>query len=57
MSSKHTINLTVLIDMDEMDGTPEQSAEIARDIVYGLIADHWDADADVIISETYEATA
>lgn len=57
MSSKHTINLTVLIDMDEMDGTPEQSAETAREIVQNLIDTHYDADADVIISEAYEATA
>lgn len=43
----HTITLTVTVEMDEMDGTPEQSAEIALDLVSDAIATQWDADADV----------
>jgi hypothetical protein len=33
--------------MDEMDGTPEQSAEIALDLVNDAIATQWDANAVV----------
>jgi len=43
----HTITLAVTVEMDEMDGTPEQSAEIALDLVSEALATHWDADADV----------
>lgn len=43
----HTVALTVILQMDEMDGTPEQSAEIAHDLVSEALAEHWDADADV----------
>jgi hypothetical protein len=57
MSDKHTIQLTVLVDMFEMEGTPYDSADIARDILVEIISSHWDADADVLIDEAYTADA
>jgi len=55
MSQKHTVVLTVIVDMDEMDGTVEQSAEIATFMVQDCLAARWDANADVYVSQAYEA--
>ena len=46
----HTVTLTVVLHMDEMDGTPIQSAEIAHDLVTEALAEHWDADAEIVVS-------
>lgn len=45
----HKIQLLVEVTMDEMDGTSEQSAEIAMNLVQELIADSWDANAEVSV--------
>ena len=55
--STHTIRLTVTVTMDEMDGSPEQSAEIAQTLVAEAIAESWDAAAEVIVSDYAEVTA
>jgi hypothetical protein len=57
MGNRHTIELTVIVDMDEMDGTPYQSADIALGILVEIISSHWDADAAVFIDEAYAADA
>ena len=43
----HEVELRVKVVMDEMDGTAEQSAEIADTLVYEAISKHWDAGAEV----------
>lgn len=48
--ASHTVTLTVVLHMDEMDGTPEQSAEIAHDLVTEALAEHWDADPEIVVS-------
>ena len=50
MSDCHVVTLTLTVSMDEMDGTPEQSAEIAVALVEEALASHWDADADIAVS-------
>lgn len=44
----HVVTLTLAVRMDEMDGTPEQSAEIAACIVEEAIRQHWGGDAEVV---------
>lgn len=51
---EHLIILKVVTKMIEMDGTVEESAEIAATLVKEAIAKHWDADAVVVIDEIYE---
>jgi hypothetical protein len=53
--SKHKICLYVSFFMDEMDGEPEQSAEIAMDTLEYLIRNKtaWDS-ADVEVHTCYE---
>jgi hypothetical protein len=53
--SKHKICLYVSFFMDEMDGEPEQSAEIALDTLEYLIRNKtaWDS-ADVEVHTCYE---
>ena len=53
--SKHKIRLTVSFFMDEMDGSPEESAEIAMEIVYRLIRENtaWETH-DVEVHSCYE---
>ena len=46
---KHTIKLEVVLQMDEMDGTSEQSAEIAMELVREAIATEWDNTAEVSV--------
>ena len=46
---KHTIKLEVVLQMDEMDGTSEQSAEIAMELVREAIATAWDNTAEVSV--------
>ena len=46
---KHTIKLEVVLQMDEMDGTSEQSAEIAMELVREAIATAWDSTAEVSV--------
>lgn len=55
--SEHLVTLTVRLRMTEMDGTAEQSAEIAQDLVYEAIRDSWDADAEVSVTEYYDVSA
>lgn len=45
----HVVTLTVTVEMDNMNGTPEQSAWIALDLVSDALATHWDADADIVV--------
>ena len=52
--AKHKVVLAVELVMDEMDGTAEQSAEIALDVVQEAIAKHWDAEADVSVINSRE---
>jgi hypothetical protein len=52
--AKHKIVLAVELTMDEMDGTTEQSAEIALDLVTEAIAKHWDAEAEVAVINSRE---
>lgn len=51
---EHLIILKVIVKMEEMDGTLDESAEIAASIVKEAIAQHWDANAEVLIDQTYE---
>jgi len=53
--SKHKIRLTVSFFMDEMDGSPEESAEIAMDTLEYLMRNKtaWDS-ADVEVHSCYE---
>lgn len=53
--SKHKIRLNVSFFMDEMDGEPEQSAEIAEEILERLLRENtaWEI-ADVGVSMCYE---
>lgn len=46
----HTVTVAVTFTMDEMDGTPEQSAEIAADLTKDALAEFWDAEAEVLIA-------
>jgi hypothetical protein len=46
----HTVTLSVFVTMTKMQGTPEESAEIAACIVEEAIALHWDANAEVAIT-------
>lgn len=41
------LELKVVFIMDEMDGTPEESAEIAMGLVEESIRQHWDANAQI----------
>lgn len=56
--SKHHIWLTVSLYMDEMDGSPEESAEIATEIMYRLIRENtaWDSH-DVEVHSCYEVVS
>lgn len=56
--SKHHIRLTVSFYMDEMDGSPEESAEIAMEIMYRLIRENtaWDSH-DVGVHSCYEVVS
>lgn len=38
--NKHKIMMSVSFYMDEMDGTPEQSAEIAEEIMVAIVREH-----------------
>ena len=53
--SKHKIRLTVSFFMDEMDGSPEESAEIAMDTLEYLMRNKtaWDS-ANVEVHSCYE---
>lgn len=53
--SKHKIIMNVSFFMDEMDGEPEQSAEIAEEILERLLRENtaWEI-ADVGVSMCYE---
>lgn len=45
----HTVTLTVVIQMDEMDGTPYQSAEVAHDLVSEALAEQWGHDPEIVV--------
>lgn len=47
----HSVSVVVTFRMGEMDGTPEQSAEIAAAITKEALAEHWDASAEVLIAD------
>ena len=53
---KHKVVLTVSFFMDEMDGTPEQSAEIAEEIMEILVREHtaWAEQCEVSVRDFYE---
>lgn len=55
MSRSHEVVIAVKCMMDEMDGTPEESAEIAAIIIEEAVAKYWDADAEVYVISTEEA--
>ena len=44
---KHKVILRVEFEMDEMDGTPEQSAEIAMDLLDESCFRHWFRPSDI----------
>ena len=51
MSETHRVKMEVLITMEEMDSTPEASAEIATTILEEILADqatHWNAKVTVM---------
>lgn len=50
MSECHVVTLTLTISMDEMDGTFEQSAEIAAALVEEAVSSQWDANADIEVT-------
>lgn len=46
----HKVTLAVEILMDEMDGTAEQSVEIALNLVEEAIALHWTTEAKISVT-------
>lgn len=53
----HKVEILVTLTMEEMDGTPDASAEIAQEIIEGLIHKHYDNEADVAILDAQEVEA
>lgn len=47
---EHLVVLQVVVSMDEMDGSVEESAEIALDLTTEAIHKHWDKNAEVIVT-------
>lgn len=50
----HIVRLTVVTVMEEMDGTPRQSAEIAMEIIEELLDKHFPDDATVEVEDYTE---
>lgn len=57
MSATHRIVLKLTFTMDEMDGTPEQSAEIAMNLVSEAVERDWFTPDDVEAIEYGEVEA
>lgn len=47
---EHLIVMQVVVSMDEMDGSIEESAEIAMELTQEAIAKHWDKNAVVSVT-------
>lgn len=44
MDNTHTVKVEVIVTMEEMDGSPYESALIADEIIQELLRKHWDDD-------------
>jgi len=55
--SRHMITLTVRYLMDEMDGTPEASAEIAENLIAETLGREMAGDVTVDVRDCWEVTA
>jgi len=42
--NRHWALYEVQVWSDEMDGSPEESAEVFMDLIHGLLAEHWGGD-------------
>lgn len=57
MTATHGVEIIVRVFPDDMDGTPEQSAEIIWDLVHNALTDTLGSHFESAVSECWEVTA
>lgn len=57
MSATHGVEIIVRVFPDEMDGTPEQSAEIIWDLVHKALTDTLGSHFESAVSDCWTVTA